>query len=157
MREALRLGQHLDTALGLGEAGDVRHLGKLAFRWIYWNLLIKGRPIPLIPTAMSMAGKRLEGGAQRPPTKVAAKVAPVAAPVASAQRSAKPVTPRPAASPARSQARPTAAPGPRPARTEASASAAPAVRTQYPADPRQGVDSKADPATVLDAPIIPKF
>ncbi|MDD2858424.1 MAG: FAD/NAD(P)-binding oxidoreductase [Candidatus Nanopelagicales bacterium] len=32
------------------------HWGKLAFRWIYWNLLLRGRPIP-IPTHMSMAGK----------------------------------------------------------------------------------------------------
>ena len=32
------------------------HLGKLAFRWIYWNLLLPGRPLPL-PTRMSLAGK----------------------------------------------------------------------------------------------------
>jgi sulfide:quinone oxidoreductase len=32
------------------------HLGKLAFRWIYWNVLLPGRPIPL-PAHMSMAGK----------------------------------------------------------------------------------------------------
>ncbi|MEI6216777.1 MAG: FAD/NAD(P)-binding oxidoreductase [Actinomycetes bacterium] len=35
----------------------INHLGKLAFRWIYWNLLIKARPIP-IPSHMSMLGKR---------------------------------------------------------------------------------------------------
>ena len=34
----------------------VNHLGKLAFRWVYWNLLLPGRPLPL-PAAMSMAGK----------------------------------------------------------------------------------------------------
>ena len=33
------------------------HMGKLAFRWIYWNLLLKGRWIP-IPALMSMVGKR---------------------------------------------------------------------------------------------------
>jgi sulfide:quinone oxidoreductase len=33
------------------------HWGKLAFRWIYWHLLLPGRPIPL-PAHMSMAGKR---------------------------------------------------------------------------------------------------
>jgi sulfide:quinone oxidoreductase len=33
------------------------HMGKLAFRWIYWNLLLKGRWIPL-PSLMSMAGKK---------------------------------------------------------------------------------------------------
>ncbi len=32
------------------------HLGKLAFRHVYWNVLLPGRPIPL-PTHMSMAGK----------------------------------------------------------------------------------------------------
>jgi sulfide:quinone oxidoreductase len=32
------------------------HLGKLAFRWIYWNVLLPGRPIPL-PAHMSMTGK----------------------------------------------------------------------------------------------------
>ncbi|HEX2902789.1 MAG TPA: FAD/NAD(P)-binding oxidoreductase [Jatrophihabitans sp.] len=32
------------------------HLGKLAFRWMYWNLLLPGRPIPL-PAHMSMHGK----------------------------------------------------------------------------------------------------
>lgn len=34
------------------------HLGKLAFRWIYWNVLLPGRPVPL-PAHMSMAGKHL--------------------------------------------------------------------------------------------------
>ncbi len=34
----------------------VNHLGKLAFRWIYWNVLLPGRPMPL-PALMSMAGK----------------------------------------------------------------------------------------------------
>ena len=32
------------------------HLAKLAFRWIYWNALLPGRPIPL-PPQMSMVGK----------------------------------------------------------------------------------------------------
>jgi sulfide:quinone oxidoreductase len=36
----------------------VNHWGKLAFRWMYWNLLLPGRPIPL-PAHMSMAGKHL--------------------------------------------------------------------------------------------------
>ena len=34
------------------------HLGKLAFRWIYWNVLLPGRPLPL-PSHMSMAGKNV--------------------------------------------------------------------------------------------------
>ena len=36
----------------------VNHLGKLAFRWIYWNVLLPGRPVPL-PALMSMAGKNV--------------------------------------------------------------------------------------------------
>jgi sulfide:quinone oxidoreductase len=38
----------------------VNHLGKLGFRWMYWNLLLPGRPIPL-PARMTMAGKRPVG------------------------------------------------------------------------------------------------
>lgn len=37
----------------------VNHLGKLAFRHMYWNLLLPGRPIPL-PANMSMAGKHTQ-------------------------------------------------------------------------------------------------
>ena len=32
------------------------HWGKMMFRWVYWNLLLRGREIPL-PVAMSMYGK----------------------------------------------------------------------------------------------------
>jgi sulfide:quinone oxidoreductase len=41
------------------EESRVNHLGKLGFRWAYWNLLLRGRPMP-VPTLMSMAGKRPE-------------------------------------------------------------------------------------------------
>jgi sulfide:quinone oxidoreductase len=34
------------------------HLGKLAFRWIYWNVLLPGRSMP-VPTHMSMVGKTI--------------------------------------------------------------------------------------------------
>jgi sulfide:quinone oxidoreductase len=34
----------------------LNHIGKLTFRWIYWNILLKGRYLP-IPSLMSMAGK----------------------------------------------------------------------------------------------------
>jgi sulfide:quinone oxidoreductase len=36
----------------------LNHLGKLAFRWIYWNMLLKGRKIPFIPAKMRKAGKK---------------------------------------------------------------------------------------------------
>ncbi len=35
------------------------HLGKLAFRWLYWNVLLPGRPMPF-PAHMSMVGKQRE-------------------------------------------------------------------------------------------------
>ncbi len=35
------------------------HLGKLAFRWVYWNALLPGKPLP-VPLRMSMRGKRRE-------------------------------------------------------------------------------------------------
>jgi len=35
----------------------MNHLGKMGFRWLYWNALIKGRELPLEPQ-MSMAGKQ---------------------------------------------------------------------------------------------------
>ncbi|MGZ4596024.1 MAG: type III sulfide quinone reductase, selenoprotein subtype [Actinomycetes bacterium] len=38
------------------EETRANHLGKLAFRWVYWHVLLPGRPIPL-PAHMSMAGK----------------------------------------------------------------------------------------------------
>jgi sulfide:quinone oxidoreductase len=41
------------------EESRANHLGKLGFRWAYWNLLLRGRPMP-VPTLMSMAGKRPE-------------------------------------------------------------------------------------------------
>jgi sulfide:quinone oxidoreductase len=34
----------------------VNHWGKMMFRWMYWNILLKGKELP-IPAQMSMAGK----------------------------------------------------------------------------------------------------
>ncbi len=42
--------------LRLLKESRLNHWGKLAFRWMYWHLLMPGRPIPL-PARMSMAGK----------------------------------------------------------------------------------------------------
>ncbi len=36
----------------------LNHWGKLAFRWMYWEILLRGHKLPLPPN-MSMAGKRL--------------------------------------------------------------------------------------------------
>jgi sulfide:quinone oxidoreductase len=38
------------------EESEINHWGKLMFRWIYWNILMKGLELPLPPT-MKMAGK----------------------------------------------------------------------------------------------------
>jgi sulfide:quinone oxidoreductase len=38
------------------EESEMNHWGKLMFRWVYWNILLKGQELPLAPT-MSMAGK----------------------------------------------------------------------------------------------------
>jgi len=34
----------------------INHWGKLAFKYMYWNLMLKGIEVPL-PSAFSMAGK----------------------------------------------------------------------------------------------------
>ncbi len=37
----------------------INHYGKMMFRWVYWNLLLRGIELP-IPAEMSMAGKRVQ-------------------------------------------------------------------------------------------------
>jgi sulfide:quinone oxidoreductase len=44
--------------MSLLEETRANHLGKLAFRHLYWNVLLPGHPIPL-PAHMSMAGKHV--------------------------------------------------------------------------------------------------
>ncbi|HPW18400.1 MAG TPA: FAD/NAD(P)-binding oxidoreductase [Candidatus Aminicenantes bacterium] len=43
----------------------INHIGKAVFRWIYWHVLLPGRPIPFVPSKMKMAGKKrpVEDGA----------------------------------------------------------------------------------------------
>jgi sulfide:quinone oxidoreductase len=45
----------------LGES-RLNHLGKLAFKWVYWHLLLKGLPLPLVEHKMSLAGKEIPPG-----------------------------------------------------------------------------------------------
>lgn len=45
----------------LGES-RLNHLGKLAFKWVYWHLLLKGLPLPLVEHKMSLAGKQIPPG-----------------------------------------------------------------------------------------------
>ncbi len=38
------------------QESEMNHWGKMMFRWMYWNILLKGQELPL-PALMSMAGK----------------------------------------------------------------------------------------------------
>jgi sulfide:quinone oxidoreductase len=40
------------------EETEMNHYGKIMFRWMYWNFLLRGKELP-IESHMSMAGKRL--------------------------------------------------------------------------------------------------
>ena len=53
---------HFPGRLGLPLLKESRlnHLGKLAFQSIYWHFLLPGRDIPLLNSAMPIAGKRLD-------------------------------------------------------------------------------------------------
>lgn len=46
----------------------INHWGKLAFRFIYWHLLLPGRKIPFIPDQMKRAGKKLPRQEPAPPS-----------------------------------------------------------------------------------------
>jgi sulfide:quinone oxidoreductase len=43
--------------LSLLKESRMNHMGKLAFRWIYWNVLLKGTHIPFVSATMSESGK----------------------------------------------------------------------------------------------------
>ena len=43
--------------LQLLKESRINHMGKLAFRWIYWNMLLKGTHIPFVSTSLQEAGK----------------------------------------------------------------------------------------------------
>ena len=40
------------------EETHLNHMGKVAFKWVYWNVLLPGHPMP-VPNAMSMIGKEM--------------------------------------------------------------------------------------------------
>jgi len=43
--------------LELLRESHMNHLGKVAFKWIYWHMLLKGRHIPFVSTRMKEKGK----------------------------------------------------------------------------------------------------
>ena len=46
--------------LRLLKESRMNHMGKMAFRWIYWNMLLKGTHIPFVSAAMSESGKHYD-------------------------------------------------------------------------------------------------
>ncbi len=46
--------------LRLLKESRMNHMGKLAFKWIYWNMLLKGTHIPFVSAKMQEAGKHFE-------------------------------------------------------------------------------------------------
>jgi len=46
--------------LPLLQESRLNHLGKLAFQWFYWHMLLPGRDIPGMGADMPLAGKRLD-------------------------------------------------------------------------------------------------
>jgi len=46
--------------LKLLKESRTNHMGKMAFKWIYWNMLIKGKHIPFVSATMSKKGKKIE-------------------------------------------------------------------------------------------------
>ena len=44
---------------GLLSESRLNHLGKLAFKYVYWHMLLKGYPIPFVDHRMSYRGKRV--------------------------------------------------------------------------------------------------
>jgi len=53
----------------LGES-RLNHFGKMSFKWIYWNILLRGLPIPFVGHEMSLRGKRIPESVR--PTQMAA-------------------------------------------------------------------------------------
>ena len=48
--------------LPLLKESRLNHWGKLAFRWIYWNMLLPGRDLPLVTANLDLRGKDLPAG-----------------------------------------------------------------------------------------------
>jgi len=46
--------------LSLLKETRMNHMGKMAFRWIYWNMLIKGTHIPFVSATMTESGKKID-------------------------------------------------------------------------------------------------
>ncbi len=125
------------------------HWAKVAFRWVYWNLLITGRPLPFTAD-MYLMGKKIEDTASGTSTKDL-----LLGLIGRSSHRRTAAAPAPATKPAAKRPRPAPKPAPS-KRAPAAAKAAPeAPPPAY--VPQKGVDSTADPAAILPDPVIPKF
>ncbi|MCB1099402.1 MAG: NAD(P)/FAD-dependent oxidoreductase [Verrucomicrobiae bacterium] len=52
--------------MSLLEESRLNHLGKMAFKWVYWNVLLRALPLPMIGHKMTLAGKQIPDGVVRP-------------------------------------------------------------------------------------------
>lgn len=61
------LAGHFPGRIGLPllRQSRLNHLGKLAFRWLYWHVLLPGREIPAVHSRMPAAGKHLPAASSR--------------------------------------------------------------------------------------------
>ncbi len=53
--------------LKLLEESRINHWGKMAFRWIYWNMLLPGRKLPFVSPQMNIKGKNIKVKTERKP------------------------------------------------------------------------------------------
>ncbi|HSN43053.1 MAG TPA: FAD-dependent oxidoreductase [Propionibacteriaceae bacterium] len=127
--------------MSLLKESRVNHLSKLAFKWVYWNMLLPGRKIPL-PPDMSLRGKIVETGVGS-----ASDAMPTGAPAASPTR---PAPPRKGAPPHKSIKL-------RPAPKTPAPSAKAEFKPVIPVHTGPATNSTAPADQVLVSPIIPKF
>ncbi len=52
--------------MSLLDESRLNHMGKMAFKWIYWHVLLQGLPIPMVGHKMSLAGKNIPKGMKVP-------------------------------------------------------------------------------------------
>ena len=131
------------------------HWAKVAFRWVYWNLLITGKPLPFTAD-MYLMGKKIEDTASGTSTPdllkgLASTIIRTPTRLFGSLPKAKPAPGRPTV------ARPTAKAAPKASGPKVNPKAAAAFEALPEYVAQQGIDSKADPATVLPDPIVPKF
>ena len=126
------------------------HWAKVAFRFVYWEFLIKGRPLPFTAD-MYLMGKNVEESASGTSTKdlllgLVGKAAKAPSQVKGTLRKAS------------TKAAPMSGGSIRAPRSKPASRPAAAASGPTPAYvPQRGVDSSADAASVLPDPIIPKF